>query len=51
MIYGDSTSSFDTLLQKDMSFSAQDRNIQQLPLEMCKVTKDLAPAAISSLFS
>ena len=34
MIYEDSTSSFDTLLEKDMSFSVHDRNIQQLALEM-----------------
>ena len=50
MIYEDSTSSFDTLLEKDMSFSVHDRNIQQLPLEMYKVTKSLTPTAISSLF-
>ena len=34
-----------------MSFSVYDRNIQQLALEMYKVTKRLAPTAISSLFS
>ena len=50
MIYEDSTSSFDTLLEKDMSFLVHDRNIQQLALEMHKVTKGLAPTAISSLF-
>ena len=33
-----------------MSFSARDRNIQQLALEMYKVTKGLASTAISSLF-
>ena len=49
-VYEDSTSSFDTLLEKDMSFSVHDRNIQQLALEMYKVTKGLAPTAISSLF-
>ena len=48
MIYEDSTSLFDTLLDKDMSLSIHDRNIQQLALEMYKVTKGLAPAAISS---
>ena len=50
MIYEDSTSLFDTLLDKDMSLSIHDRNIQQLALEMYKVTKGLAPAAISSWF-
>ena len=50
MIYEESTSSFDTLLEKDMSFSVHDRKIQQLALEMHKVTKGLAPTAISSLF-
>ena len=34
MIYEDSTSLFDTLLEKDMSFFVHDRNIQQLALEM-----------------
>ena len=33
-----------------MSFSVHDRNIQQLTPEMYKVTKGLAPTAISSLF-
>ena len=50
MIYEDGTSLFDVLLEKDMSFSAHDRNIQQLAIEMYKVKKDLAPTAISSLF-
>ena len=49
MIYEDSTSSFDTLLEKDMSFSVHDRKIQQLALEMYKETKGLVPTAISSL--
>ena len=43
MIYEDSTSSFDTLLEKDMSLSVHDRSIQQLALEMYKVAKGLAP--------
>ena len=50
MIYEDSTSSFNTLLEKDMSFSVHDRNIQQLPLEIYKVAKGFAPTVISSLF-
>ena len=43
MIYEDSTSSFDTLLEKDMSLSVHDRSIQQLAMEMYKVAKALAP--------
>ena len=50
MIYENSPSSFDTLVEKDMSFSVHDRNIQPLALEMYKVTKGLAPTAISGLF-
>ena len=50
MIYEDRTSSFDTLLEKDMSFFVYNRNIQQDALEMYKVTKGLAPTAISSFF-
>ena len=49
MIYEGSTSSSDTLLEKDMSFSTHGRNIQQLGLEMYKVTKDLVPTPITSL--
>ena len=49
MIYEDSTSSFDTLLEKVMSFSVHDKNIQQIALEMYKVAKRLAPTNISSL--
>ena len=44
------TSLFDTPLEKDISFSVHDRNIQQLALEMDKLAKGLAPTAISSLF-
>ena len=50
VIYEDSTSSFDTLSENDMSFSVHDRNIQQLALEMYKVTTDFVPTAMSSLF-
>ena len=50
MIYEDSTSLFDTLLEKYMPFSVHDRNIQQLTLEMYKVKKGLAPTSISTLF-
>ena len=44
------TSLFDTLFEKDMSFSVHDKNIQQLALEMYKVTKDLAATTIPCLF-
>ena len=37
-------------LGKDMLFSGHVRNIQQLALEMYKVTKGHAPTGISSLF-
>ena len=50
MIYEDSTSSFDTLLDKDMSFSVHNRNIQQLAREVYNAAKGLAPTAKSSLF-
>ena len=50
MIYEDSTSLFDTFLEQDMSFLVHNRNIQQGALEMYKVTKGLAPTAISSFF-
>ena len=43
IIYEDSTSLFDTLLEKDMSFSFHDRNIQQLAQEIYRITKGFAP--------
>ena len=46
----DITSLFNIFLKKVMSFSVCDRNIQELALEMYRVTKDLGPTAISSLF-
>ena len=50
MIYEDSTFLFETLLEKDMSFSVHDRNIEQLVLEMFKVAEGLAPTTILRLF-
>ena len=50
MVYEDSSSSFDTLLEKVMLFSVHDKSIQQLALEMYKVTIAFAPTVISSLF-
>ena len=50
IIYEDNTSSFHTLLENDVLFSVHNRNIQQLALEMYKITKGLSPTAISSLF-
>ena len=50
MIYEDSYFFNGHSLGKNMSFSVYNRNIQQLALEIYKVTKGLAPAAILSLF-
>ena len=50
MTYEDSTSLFDTLLEKDISYSVHDTNTHQLAMEMYKVTKGLAPTVSSLLF-
>ena len=50
MICKESTSLYNTLLEKDKSFSVYNKTIQQLELEMYKLTKGLAPSTISSLF-
>ena len=49
MIYDDSTSSFVSLLERDNLFSVHDCNIQQLAMEMCKISHGLASEATSVL--
>ena len=50
MIHDDNTSSFVSLLDGDNSCSVHDCNIQQLVMEMYKVTHGLASKATSVLF-
>ena len=46
MIYEDSISSFESILEKSMPSSVHDRNIQLFAPAMYKVTKGLAPTAV-----
>ena len=50
LIYGDKTSSFEELLQKDKSVSIHTRNLQMLATEMFKVCRSMSPPIFSELF-
>ena len=51
MIYTDKQSSFKMFLEKDISVSIHDRNIQCLATEMYKVSNGLSPPVISNIFT
>ena len=51
IVYIDSISSFDELLQKDHSFTIHDRNIECLAIELSKIKGNLSNEIISSVFS
>ena len=50
IVYSDKTSDFSELLQKDGSVSIDYQNIQQLAIEMFKVSKGLCPEIVKELF-
>ena len=50
IVYQDSKSSFEELLQKDNSFTIHDRNIQKLSLELYKVAYGIAPPIMRLVF-
>ena len=50
VVYRDTKSSFQELLDKDKSFSIHERNVQKLAIEMYKVKNDLAPIPVQNLF-
>ena len=50
IIYSDKQSSFETLLEKDGSFSVHNRNLQIFATEMYKIKKDLSPLIIIEFF-
>ena len=49
-MYKDRTSSFDELLEKENTFTFQQRNIQKGAIEMYKVKHKVAPQLIYKLF-
>ena len=49
--YGDRSSSFENLLEKDNSVSIHHRNIQALATEMFKVKNNIAPEIMKELFA
>ena len=51
MIYCDNESSFEELLEKDISVSIHERNTQILAAEMYKVSKGMSPSQITKLFA
>ena len=50
IIYGDKQSPFEELLEKDISVSIHERNIQILATEMYEVSKGMSPPQITELF-
>ena len=50
LIYGDKTSSFEELLEKDKSVSIHTRKLQMLATKMFKVYRSMSPAILSELF-
>ena len=50
LMYKDTTSSFDELLEKENTFTFQQRNIQKGAIEMYKVKHKVAPQLIYKLF-
>ena len=51
IIYNDKQSSFKMLLEKDISVSIHDRNIQCPPTEMYKLSNELSPPIVSNIFT
>ena len=49
--YGDKSSSFEDLLEKDNSVSIHHRNIQALPTEMFKVKNNIALESMKKRFA
>ena len=50
IVYSDKTSDFSDLLEKDGAVSIHYQNIQELTIEMFKVSKGLCPEIVKGLF-
>ena len=51
IVYQDSVSSFETLLDKDNSFTIHERNIQNLAIELFKVKMGISPKFMNEIFT
>ena len=49
IVYSDYKLSFNTLLEKDVSFSVHHRNIQSLAIEICKFLQGLSAAILTDI--
>ena len=50
LLYGDKSSSFEKLLEKDKSVTIHSRNLQILAKEMFKVYRNISPPIFSEIF-
>ena len=50
LVYNDSYSSFEELLDKDKSFTIHERNIQSLAIELYKVVNNISPEIMKFVF-
>ena len=50
IVYKDKKSNFNELLVQDGSVSIYHQNLQKLPVEMFKVSRDLSPEIVNELF-
>ena len=51
IIYGDKSSSFNEMFQKDNSVSIHHKNVQPLVTEMYKVSNDMSPTILEDIFA
>ena len=50
LVYNDYSTSFESLLEKDQSFTIHERNLQSLAIEMFKLKNEISPKIMQDLF-